>query len=174
MGWVFDMPCRMSSQKTYGQKKRAVFFALDIIDGLTEAYNGVGTLIRQSSPLPAFCQARSMPILEETDLAKQAQSHHSDSLIAKTGTDVMSMSPPVVRPTLQPSSPTTNWKDFISDVSLEQASWYIEPSALLKSDLVIGEINCDQGFSLQPCSLASSSDRSVLPKINQWPVDKVA
>ncbi|GAA0185671.1 hypothetical protein LIER_32959 [Lithospermum erythrorhizon] len=45
---------------------------LQLVSGLTEAYNGIGTLIRQSNPLPAFYQARSMLILEEIGFAKQA------------------------------------------------------------------------------------------------------
>lgn len=44
---------------------------LQMVAGLTEAYKGVGTLIRQSNPLPAFYQARSMLILEEAGIAKQ-------------------------------------------------------------------------------------------------------
>lgn len=43
---------------------------LQMVAGLTEAYAGVGTLLRQSSPLPPFYQARSMLILEESGLAK--------------------------------------------------------------------------------------------------------
>ncbi|KAJ9537459.1 hypothetical protein OSB04_030192 [Centaurea solstitialis] len=39
---------------------------------LTDAYNGVGTLLHQSNPLPAFYQARSMLMLEEAGLNKKA------------------------------------------------------------------------------------------------------
>ena len=45
---------------------------LQMVAGLTEAYSGVGTLLRQSDPLPPFYQARSMLVLEETGLAKKA------------------------------------------------------------------------------------------------------
>ncbi|XP_056684527.1 uncharacterized protein [Spinacia oleracea] len=45
---------------------------LQLVAGLTEAYNGVGTLLRQSNPLPPFYQARSMLTLEEAGLAKKA------------------------------------------------------------------------------------------------------
>ncbi|XP_021715272.1 uncharacterized protein LOC110683238 [Chenopodium quinoa] len=45
---------------------------LQLVYGLTEAYNGVATLIRQSTPLPQFYQARSKPTLEEASLAKKA------------------------------------------------------------------------------------------------------
>ncbi|GAA0141093.1 hypothetical protein LIER_02317 [Lithospermum erythrorhizon] len=78
----------------------------------------------------------------------------SDSLIEKFGLDSQ-----------QAFNCLSRWKEFISDVSLEKASWYIEPSALPKTDSVLGQINCDQGFTLQPCSLASSADRSVLPSL---------
>ncbi|XP_057435605.1 uncharacterized protein LOC130728232 [Lotus japonicus] len=43
---------------------------LQLISGLTDAYKGVATLIRQSNPLPTFHQARSMLTLEEAGLAK--------------------------------------------------------------------------------------------------------
>ncbi|XP_021734510.1 glycine, alanine and asparagine-rich protein-like [Chenopodium quinoa] len=45
---------------------------LQLVGGLTKAYGGVGTLIRQSNPLPPFYKARSMLILEETSMAKEA------------------------------------------------------------------------------------------------------
>lgn len=43
---------------------------LQLISGLTDAYRGVATLIRQSNPLPSFSQARSMLTLEESGMAK--------------------------------------------------------------------------------------------------------
>ncbi|XP_057452124.1 uncharacterized protein LOC130743929 [Lotus japonicus] len=43
---------------------------LHLISGLTDAYKGVATLIRQSNPLPSFHQARSMLTLEEAGMAK--------------------------------------------------------------------------------------------------------
>nr|XP_007159312.1 hypothetical protein PHAVU_002G227500g [Phaseolus vulgaris]ESW31306.1 hypothetical protein PHAVU_002G227500g [Phaseolus vulgaris] len=43
---------------------------LQLISGLPEAYRSVATMIRQSNPLPAFYQARSMLTLEEADMAK--------------------------------------------------------------------------------------------------------
>ncbi|XP_060200692.1 uncharacterized protein LOC132628957 [Lycium barbarum] len=43
---------------------------LQMVAGLTDAYKGVGTLIRQSNPLPLFYQARSMLIIEETGFTK--------------------------------------------------------------------------------------------------------
>ncbi|XP_057443489.1 uncharacterized protein LOC130735565 [Lotus japonicus] len=43
---------------------------LQLISGLTDAYKGVATLIRQSNPLPTFHHARSMLTLEEAGLAK--------------------------------------------------------------------------------------------------------
>ncbi|KAJ8573381.1 hypothetical protein K7X08_009892 [Anisodus acutangulus] len=45
---------------------------LQMVADLSEAYNGIGTLLRQSDPLPLFYQARSMLTLEEADLAKKA------------------------------------------------------------------------------------------------------
>jgi len=42
-----------------------------MVVGLTKAYNGVATLIRQCDLLPAFYQARSMLTLEEVGLAKK-------------------------------------------------------------------------------------------------------
>ncbi|KAK4378083.1 hypothetical protein RND71_004379 [Anisodus tanguticus] len=45
---------------------------LQMVAGLSEAYNGVVTLLRQSNPLPHFFQARSMLTLEEVDVAKKA------------------------------------------------------------------------------------------------------
>lgn len=44
---------------------------LQLVAGLTDAYNGVGTLLRQSNPLPPFYQARSMLTLEEAGLNKK-------------------------------------------------------------------------------------------------------
>ena len=45
-----------------------------MVSGLTDAYNQVATLIRQSDPLPPFYQARSMLTLEEAGLAKKVSS----------------------------------------------------------------------------------------------------
>ncbi|XP_021723126.1 uncharacterized protein LOC110690571 [Chenopodium quinoa] len=45
---------------------------LQLVGGLTKAYRGVGTVIRQSDPLPPFYKARSMLILEEAGMAKEA------------------------------------------------------------------------------------------------------
>ncbi|XP_050897490.1 uncharacterized protein LOC127104351 [Lathyrus oleraceus] len=42
---------------------------LQLISGLLETYRSVATLIRQSNPLLAFYQARSMLTLEEADMA---------------------------------------------------------------------------------------------------------
>ncbi|CAL0312426.1 unnamed protein product [Lupinus luteus] len=45
---------------------------LQLVGGLAPPYRGVGTLIRQSNPLPPFYKARSMLTLEEAGLAKEA------------------------------------------------------------------------------------------------------
>ncbi|XP_021721575.1 uncharacterized protein LOC110689129 [Chenopodium quinoa] len=54
---------------------------LQLVSGLTEAYKGVGTLIRQSSPLPLFYQARSMLTLEEAGLMKQAALSSASAMV---------------------------------------------------------------------------------------------
>lgn len=59
---------------------------LQLVVGLTSTYNGVGTLIRQSNPLPQFYQARSMLILEETGLRKTTITSES-ALIAASYKD---------------------------------------------------------------------------------------
>jgi len=45
---------------------------LQLISALPEAYRSVATLIRQSNPLPAFYEARSMLTLEEVGMEKMA------------------------------------------------------------------------------------------------------
>ena len=45
---------------------------LQLIAGLNESYDGVATIIQQNDPLPAFYEARSKIILEETRKMKQA------------------------------------------------------------------------------------------------------
>lgn len=55
---------------------------LQLVAGLTEAYNSVATLIRQKDPLPSFSQARSMLILEESGLAKKAATSTHSTLIS--------------------------------------------------------------------------------------------
>ncbi|XP_003555007.2 uncharacterized protein [Glycine max] len=45
---------------------------LQLVGGLTQPYRGVGTLIRQSNPLPPFYKARSILTLEEAGMAKEA------------------------------------------------------------------------------------------------------
>ncbi|XP_062118279.1 uncharacterized protein LOC133831889 [Humulus lupulus] len=55
---------------------------LQMVAGLAEAYGGVGTLIRQSIPLPLFYQVRSMLILEEAGLAKKAAIGLNSTMVA--------------------------------------------------------------------------------------------
>ncbi|XP_074282886.1 uncharacterized protein LOC141607437 [Silene latifolia] len=57
---------------------------LQLVSGLTEAYNGVGTIIRQSKPLPQFYRARSMLTLEEAGFAKSAATTASQAMYAKS------------------------------------------------------------------------------------------
>ncbi|XP_056683468.1 uncharacterized protein [Spinacia oleracea] len=45
---------------------------LTLVAGLNEAYGGVATLIQHSNPLVSFSKARSMLVLEESNLGKQA------------------------------------------------------------------------------------------------------
>ncbi|GAA0162544.1 hypothetical protein LIER_18613 [Lithospermum erythrorhizon] len=66
---------------------------LQLVSNLTDAYNSVGTLIRQSSLLPKFYNARSMLILEESGLAKKNSiSNSPNSLLAKSSTEQSSYS----------------------------------------------------------------------------------
>ncbi|XP_027770339.1 uncharacterized protein LOC114076087 [Solanum pennellii] len=45
---------------------------LQLVGGLTRAYRGVGTLIRQRNPIPPFYKGRSMLVLEEIGMEKEA------------------------------------------------------------------------------------------------------
>ncbi|XP_021744871.1 uncharacterized protein LOC110710840 [Chenopodium quinoa] len=64
---------RLKSQlKNVGAPADNNRLVLQLVPGLSEPYNGVATLIRQSNPLPHFYQARSMLTLEEASKAKQA------------------------------------------------------------------------------------------------------
>ncbi|GAA0170767.1 hypothetical protein LIER_24957 [Lithospermum erythrorhizon] len=60
---------------------------LQMVSGLTEAYNGIGTLIRQSTRLPTFYNACSKVVLEEAGLAKKAQQSTGSLMIARSGPD---------------------------------------------------------------------------------------
>ncbi|XP_019460099.1 PREDICTED: uncharacterized protein LOC109359859 [Lupinus angustifolius] len=55
---------------------------LQLVSGLTDAYKGVATLIRQSNPLPPFYQARSMLTLEEAGLIKMAATGSNTAMVA--------------------------------------------------------------------------------------------
>lgn len=57
---------------------------IQLVSGLTRAYRGVGTLIRQSDPLPLFYQARSMLTLEEVGFAKEAATRSDSAMIASS------------------------------------------------------------------------------------------
>ncbi|KAK9053078.1 hypothetical protein SSX86_029708 [Deinandra increscens subsp. villosa] len=52
---------------------------LQLITGLTEQYDGVAMLLQQTEPLPAFFEARSKLLLEESRKAKQAAQAASSS-----------------------------------------------------------------------------------------------
>ena len=60
---------------------------LQMVVGLNDAYSGVGTLLRQSDPLPPFYQARSMLVLEDTGLAKKAALGSSSSALVASFSD---------------------------------------------------------------------------------------
>ncbi|XP_021715992.1 keratin, type I cytoskeletal 9-like [Chenopodium quinoa] len=59
---------------------------LQLVAGLTESYHGVATLIRQSTPLPQFYQARSMLTLEEAGLARK-DAHSATAMVAVSTRD---------------------------------------------------------------------------------------
>ncbi|KAK9108251.1 hypothetical protein Syun_024262 [Stephania yunnanensis] len=61
---------------------------LQLVSGLTAPYRGVGTLIRQSNPLPTFYQVRSMLTLEESGLAKEATMASASAMVASSHADV--------------------------------------------------------------------------------------
>lgn len=65
---------------------------LQIVAGLSEAYNGVATLIRQSDPLPQFYQARSMLTLEEAGLMKKVATSGGAAMMARETSDSPSLS----------------------------------------------------------------------------------
>ncbi|GAA0185898.1 hypothetical protein LIER_33186 [Lithospermum erythrorhizon] len=82
---------------------------LQMVSGLTKAYNGVGTLIRQTTPIPKFYHARSMVILEESSLAKKAQQFPSStSLMVKSATD-QPIDQPAYQPTQHPTHQPRQW-----------------------------------------------------------------
>ncbi|XP_074298648.1 uncharacterized protein LOC141629568 [Silene latifolia] len=60
---------------------------LQLVSGLSPAYQNVGTIIRQSNPLPAFYRARSMLTLEEAGIAKQAATGSSKALYSRGNVD---------------------------------------------------------------------------------------
>ncbi|XP_056685506.1 uncharacterized protein [Spinacia oleracea] len=81
---------------------------LQLVAGLTEAYNGVGTLLRQSNPLPPFYQARSMLTLEEAGLAKKAAIGAPCAMVAAAPRDADDAPPsprsqPTINYTIQPT-----------------------------------------------------------------------
>ncbi|XP_021747544.1 endoglucanase 1-like [Chenopodium quinoa] len=55
---------------------------IQLVGGLTKAYSCVGALIRQSNPLPAFYQARSILTLEEAGMAKNASTGSDSAMVA--------------------------------------------------------------------------------------------
>ncbi|XP_010692738.1 uncharacterized protein LOC104905799 [Beta vulgaris subsp. vulgaris] len=71
------------------------WLVLQLVARLTDAYNGVGTLLHQSNPLPKFYQARSMLVLEEAGFAKKASVGFSPSAnVMAYNDDTISDPPP--------------------------------------------------------------------------------
>lgn len=60
---------------------------LQLVSDLSTAYHGVGTLIRQSDPLPPFYQAQSMLTLEEVGMAKEAAMGLDSAMVIATPND---------------------------------------------------------------------------------------
>ncbi|XP_039036464.1 uncharacterized protein LOC120173335 [Hibiscus syriacus] len=60
---------------------------LQLASDLTAIYRGVGTMIRQSNPLPLFYQARSMLTLEESGLAKEATMASESDMVVVSNED---------------------------------------------------------------------------------------
>ncbi|XP_074305176.1 uncharacterized protein LOC141640188 [Silene latifolia] len=74
--------------KNVGSPVTDTRLVLQLVSGLTDAYHGVGTLIRQSNYLPPFYRARSMLTLEEAGFAKiDATTSSSSALYAKSSDD---------------------------------------------------------------------------------------
>ncbi|XP_062100017.1 uncharacterized protein LOC133805887 [Humulus lupulus] len=63
---------------------------LQLVAGLTDAYSGVGMLIRRSKPLPPFYQARSMLTLEEADFAKKVANEIDSAMFSSASDDATS------------------------------------------------------------------------------------
>ncbi|XP_010694795.2 uncharacterized protein LOC104907551 [Beta vulgaris subsp. vulgaris] len=61
---------------------------LQLVSGLTSSYSTVGTLIRQTSPLLPFYQARSMLTLEEVGFAKQAATSSTAAMVVASSPDL--------------------------------------------------------------------------------------
>lgn len=61
---------------------------LQLVSRLTDAYKGVGTLIRQSNPLPQFYQTCSMLTLEEAGLIKMAATGAQAAMVTTQPKDV--------------------------------------------------------------------------------------
>ena len=55
---------------------------LQLVSGLTDAYDNVASIIQQSDPLPPFYKARSMLTLEESRKSQQLGSSSSSALLA--------------------------------------------------------------------------------------------
>ncbi|XP_074321657.1 uncharacterized protein LOC141658663 [Silene latifolia] len=61
--------------KNVGSPVTDTRLVLQMVSGLSSAYKGVGTIIRQANPLPPYHQARSMLTLEEAGIAKETSTN---------------------------------------------------------------------------------------------------
>ncbi|XP_065877730.1 uncharacterized protein [Euphorbia lathyris] len=76
---------------------------LQLISGLTDAYDTVGTQIRHGDPLPSFQKAPSMLILEET--ARSRKTTPPSDPVALTATSAESANSPAYFPPARPALP---------------------------------------------------------------------
>ena len=79
---------------------------LQLVSGLTPAYNTIGTLIRQNSPLPPFYQARTMLTLEDAGFAKQTATSTTAAMVAASSAE-----PPTYQKTVSTRAPQSGKKN---------------------------------------------------------------
>ncbi|CAH9089571.1 unnamed protein product [Cuscuta epithymum] len=70
---------------------------LRMVNGLSESYDTIASIIQQTKPLPLFFNARSMVVLEETRKSYQAGTHSSAAALIHTAPAAQPM-PAVHRP----------------------------------------------------------------------------
>ncbi|XP_074383100.1 uncharacterized protein LOC141724749 [Apium graveolens] len=85
---------------------------IQLVSGLSRAYRDVGTLIRQSDPLPSFYKARSMLTLEEARLAKESTTESALFTNPNSGFGDGTSGPLQSAPTQSHGKPSGNKKSF--------------------------------------------------------------